>query len=688
MEKILFVVLALIMIVSAAAVQDNIERKDGGIKTENKDFVLDWDLEVTGYSPHSGKFILEGTALRSKETDRKADIAIISPVPLVSMSSAVVWEDIEEVLTEEKIYPCDGQYGWNNEEHTQIYCARTYTRLNNQTEQIENYTSTSVIDVNSGISVTDLGDSIAWNNTKTVKRISENVISSKISSIEHKTDYGNYVYYVKNNTFKADEDYRFRFEIDVAKEMLPVKYTVCIGDAEANIYYFCLDPTIVDARTWTTDADFTNGTTLLNLTAENDDLRLDIDNDAAYSDSLIHYYSFDSNASDSVGSLDGSVDGATSTTAKNNNGYSFDGTNDRITYDGGSRFYDDSGDFSVSYCVYIDSDGTGVQKHISALQCDSNAGMAYYYTHTGDIYHVQMNNVGDILSDSALTEDAWTHIVFTRNVSGTIQNALYINGVSQTLSASEQTYDPISGGSSYTNVIGAQQSDCFSYVQFTKGDIDEIAFWNRSLTEEEVVSLNNSHFYSPGSSETFSQGLYSDVQGWYPQNGSKLTSVDVQTVLAVDSSILFKYNSTNASLDSSEWINLTTNGTNIISLDLSNDQPIYYQFKLIGPVSTPSVTSYTLQETIYSESGANNFIDLGIQQSSAWPEANVYNGQQVYLRNLNNDQILATVDRVVVYGNKRWIINYALPNESLVGLTFNITPVVYVESQTHKRFIW
>ena len=113
MKKILFVVLALIMIVSAAAVQDNIERKDGGIKTENKDFVLDWDLEVTGYSPHSGKFILEGTALRSKETDRKADIAIISPVPLVSMSSAVVWEDIEEVLTEEKIYPCDGQYRFN-----------------------------------------------------------------------------------------------------------------------------------------------------------------------------------------------------------------------------------------------------------------------------------------------------------------------------------------------------------------------------------------------------------------------------------------------------------------------------------------------------------------------------------------------------------------------------------------------
>lgn len=76
-----------------------------------------------------------------------------------------------------------------------------------------------------------------------------------------------------------------------------------------------------------------------------------------------------------------------------------------------------------------------------------------------------------------------------------------------------------------------------------------------------------------------------------------------------------------------------------------------------------------------NESAASEAIQSGILASSIWPGATVYTDQQVYLRDLSNNQTLATVDKVAVYGNQRWLFSYT--NASKLGL-FNITPVVYV----------
>lgn len=76
--------------------------------------------------------------------------------------------------------------------------------------------------------------------------------------------------------------------------------------------------------------------------------------------------------------------------------------------------------------------------------------------------------------------------------------------------------------------------------------------------------------------------------------------------------------------------------------------------------------------------------DYGIMQSVVWPQATVYQNQQVYLRDLNNNQKLATVDRVVVYGNQRWLIDY--DNGTPLGL-FNITPVVYSLDMTNLTLL-
>ena len=75
------------------------------------------------------------------------------------------------------------------------------------------------------------------------------------------------------------------------------------------------------------------------------------------------------------------------------------------------------------------------------------------------------------------------------------------------------------------------------------------------------------------------------------------------------------------------------------------------------------------------ESNTSSAIDKGIQTSNIWP-ATAYSGQQVYIRDVNNNQVLGTVDRVAVSGSQRWLLNYVVDGGSLLGL-FNITPAVY-----------
>ena len=88
-------------------------------------------------------------------------------------------------------------------------------------------------------------------------------------------------------------------------------------------------------------------------------------------------------------------------------------------------------------------------------------------------------------------------------------------------------------------------------------------------------------------------------------------------------------------------------------------------------------TSVALQMDITNlEQNATLAILRGVSDSSIGLDAKTFLGQQVYLRNIEDDHFLGSVDVVAVYGNQRWLLNYVLPNESKIGL-FNMSPVIY-----------
>ena len=84
-----------------------------------------------------------------------------------------------------------------------------------------------------------------------------------------------------------------------------------------------------------------------------------------------------------------------------------------------------------------------------------------------------------------------------------------------------------------------------------------------------------------------------------------------------------------------------------------------------------------LMDIQYLDANDSRAIEYGIMASTIWPGATIYSNQKVYLRALNGSTKTATVDKVAVYGNQRWILHYENESEPAMNL-FNLTPVVYV----------
>jgi len=204
------------------------------------------------------------------------------------------------------------------------------------------------------------------------------------------------------------------------------------------------------------------------------------------SDSLVSYYKLDGDATDSHGSNDGTVYGATSVTGKINNCYSFDGVNDYINTGINSVSFQ-SGNFSVSAWVKT----SGTSKHQTYMGIDmvetGNRGLFYFKKHIDDYFNfsVSNNSGGDSTATSSFIPNTteWYHLV---GVFDGVSVKLYINGnleesVPFTGSIATATQDLTIGCGYFSD----------NKVDFVDGLIDEVGIWSRALTVSEVSELYN-----------------------------------------------------------------------------------------------------------------------------------------------------------------------------------------------------
>ena len=230
---------------------------------------------------------------------------------------------------------------------------------------------------------------------------------------------------------------------------------------------------------------------------------------------LVSYYKLDTNATtqpDSKGSNDGTVSGATYTASgKINGGYSFDGTNDRVSITG-AALKAISGSFSVSLWMKDDSSTEAFAHCIGRGTWQSGAW--HIQRDPNDRSGSSGNSVRLLMFSSGINEvyattqvfgtGNWHHIVITYDSSDRGME-IYIDGSSEGTATKGDTF----ATSAYETRIGEQPDGNRDF----KGYIDEVGIWTRVLTSAEVTSLYNS---GSGLAYPFTTGWAGKIWGLTP----------------------------------------------------------------------------------------------------------------------------------------------------------------------------
>ena len=204
---------------------------------------------------------------------------------------------------------------------------------------------------------------------------------------------------------------------------------------------------------------------------------------------LLAYYTADNTPNDALGNYNGTlVNGTTYGTGIINNGFSFDGVNDRVDF-GNVLDFDGSTPFSFSLWSNP-SNLTGVKTLFKKYDASTGKGYVLFYNNGQLWFYLRDGNSSklDIRTSSSYTA-AMTHITLSYDGSRTPAGTkIYVDGVSQTLVTISNTLT-----SSTSNTVNLTlSSDGGVGLSPIGGIIDEFSIWDRELTASEVTELYNS----------------------------------------------------------------------------------------------------------------------------------------------------------------------------------------------------
>ena len=297
----------------------------------------------------------------------------------------------------------------------------------------------------------------------------------------------------------------------------------------------------------------------------------------------------------------------------------------------------------------------------------------------------------------------WRHLVGVYN--GT-HKAIWIDGKLNASTASSTTGD----NAATDTEIGKRVSG----TNYFTGQMDEVGFWNRSLTPTEILALYNNGaglaypFVSGGDTDPPSisnLNCTSCIEDSTPNQPPYITedttptfnfSTDENAWCAIGISDVnytimgASRNCTSGEGAESHICTLTTQdkfantGTNYLYISCkdnsgnegnvsdhskSNSGPIWMEIQGVGEI------------------GGDDAMVLGITTSEIGGTATIYTAQRASARNLANNQFTVIFDKVASNGNKRWAFNYVSSGESQITGLFNLTPVLYVlqlQNQTNE----
>ncbi len=207
--------------------------------------------------------------------------------------------------------------------------------------------------------------------------------------------------------------------------------------------------------------------------------------------------------------------------------------------------------------------------------------------------------------------------------------------------------------------------------------------------DRDIIADPNTNFdsdaYGNGTGVFINTGSWSKdimVREWYvPQNNNYTVSVR-STYNANGFMEAHAINTNGPSSNFSRWFGMVTN---------KSTDPIWY-FRgdyIVKGLRTPLTYRLGISEistnTVANENQGDTAVESGVT-SSVISNATILSNLQVYLRTLNNTQMLGRFDKVAISGNQRWAFNYVTASDSTSGFTnmVNITPSFYVLELTNR----
>ncbi len=407
---------------------------------------------------------------------------------------------------------------------------------------------------------------------------------------------------------------------------------------------------------------------------------------------IAHVYSFDTSKNpttnylvDEVGNLNFSSAGITQNqSGKKGESYLFG------SYLSKSGTLDLTGNPNLTISIWVKY--TATTNFMNIMHVSNTAPNFIWGVNWGSTGNINVGlNSADVTISGSYNDGNWHNLV-TRIYSNNNSFEVFVDGAYK----GRQTIGTYSLSNSYF-YLGYQEST--SGRDYT-GYMDEFYIWNRTLSNSEILELNSTFYPFPSSSDIYvANNTFSNYSINFTSEGGQNCGYGTLGQYVAcgptdEETPTFKFK-TQGYATCKLW-NESLNYTSLNNKNISDcattgyyDHVCTFPSPLLEATHTLYIScknSDNTQLNNFSLSPSNSFnitinvsaaidgaITEGITNSVVWPGATLYTNQQVYLRNLNNQQVLGRVDKVVVYGNQRWLINY---DSSTLNL-FNLTPVVY-----------
>ena len=205
--------------------------------------------------------------------------------------------------------------------------------------------------------------------------------------------------------------------------------------------------------------------------------------------SLLGYYPFAGNALDSSGNgHDGTVNGASLADDRfgnANSAYSFDGTDDYIALDTVLGNFG-TGDFTISF--WMKTDSSRIERFLNKRPACGFGDFWEIALHDGKIFtrgdeDPTSANLFSFGMTATVNDGQWHHIVSMR---AGLNMTMYLDGTMDTMISTNIIFNP---NNSDTLLIGDNVCIGVDGTEKYSGSLDEIRFYERVLSTDEIVSL-------------------------------------------------------------------------------------------------------------------------------------------------------------------------------------------------------